>query len=52
MNAEGQKLSGLALVGFMVSEVVKDGLETKRDGDSANPMKQSCYQPGDRGQSN
>ena len=48
----GQKQSGLALVGFMVSELLKDSLETKRDGDSENPMKQNCSQLGEHGQLN
>ena len=30
----------------------KDGLETKRDGDSGNPMKQNCSQLGEHGQLN
>ena len=30
----------------------QESLETKRDGDSENAIKQSCFQRGDRGQSN
>ena len=30
----------------------KDGLETKRDGDSENPMKKNCSQLGEHGQLN
>ena len=47
-DAAAQMLWGPALVGFIVSEVSKDGLETKRDGDSENPMKQNLYQLGHR----
>ena len=36
----------------MVSELLKYGLETKRDGDSKNPMKQNCSQLGEHGQLN
>ena len=38
-DAEAQKLSGPALVGFVV--VIKDYLETKHDSDFENSMKQN-----------